>query len=64
MFEAFVALKREHLTRHAAILVLLDRLYQPLLALYPLYRQQKDGAARQFALQAELHRLFSLWPHD
>lgn len=44
--------------------VLLDQLYQPLLELYPLYRQYKDGAARQFALQAELQRLFSLWAND
>jgi len=38
---------------------LLDRLYQPLLELYAMYRSGEDGAARQFALQAELHRLFN-----
>lgn len=44
---------------------LLDRLYQPLLELYALYRNSKQGADRQFALQAELQQLFgALTPSD
>jgi len=37
----------------------LDRLYQPMLALFALFRRYTDGQQRQYALQADIQRFFA-----
>ncbi len=37
----------------------LDRLYQPMLALFALFRRYTDGQQRQCALQADMQRFFA-----
>jgi hypothetical protein len=37
----------------------LDRLYQPMLALFALFRRYTDGQQRQCALQADIQRFFA-----
>lgn len=44
--------------------LLMDRLYQPMLALFALFRSYADGHQYQFALQADLHRLFAGFQPD